>query len=133
MRPPKHRSQISILIVEDVDEMRSLLEHTLKDIEGLRISGVAKNGFEARLETLRRRPDLILLDEILPGEFSSDLLHSFVNDGLPVILITGLVEPPEKIPTGALGRLNKPSWDTLEEDRNRFKKFIFEKMNRQKV
>lgn len=120
------KNPISILIVEDVDEMRSLLEETLGKADGLKVSGQARNGFEARMEVLKRRPDLVLLDEVLPGESGLDLLRDFTEQGLPVILITGMEEVSVKLPKGALGRLGKPSWDSLEEDRARMRKAIFD-------
>lgn len=117
-------SQISILIVEDVDEMRALLEETLTHARGLRVSGQARNGFEARMEVLKRRPDLVLLDEVLPGESGLDLLRDFSEQGIPVILITGMEEVSDSLPQGALARLAKPSWESLEEDRERMRKAI---------
>jgi len=62
------------LIVEDIAEMGKLLEHVLSGISGLNISGIAQNCAEARLELTRRRPDLVFLDELLPGESSADFL-----------------------------------------------------------
>ena len=44
-----------------------------------RVSGTAQvRDWEARLELTRRRPALVLLDEILPGESSVDFLGEFV-------------------------------------------------------
>ena len=120
----------SVLIVEDVDEMRLLLEQVIAGSRKLRISGLAKNGFEARLEVARRRPDLVLLDEILPGESSFDLLHDLKEQGVPVILITGLEEPSPDVPPEALGRLKKPSWNSMAQDLGRIEGFI---LNRLKI
>src|SRR3989338_5192717 len=56
-----------ILIVEDVDEMRHLLADAIRGVDGFEVSGTAANTWEARIEVDRRRPDLVLLDEVLPG------------------------------------------------------------------
>ena len=117
-------SEVSILIVEDVEEMLGLLEETLGKVQGFKISGLARNGFEARMEMLRRRPDLVLLDEVLPGESGLDLLGDITESGVPVILISGMEHIPEALPRGALARLAKPGWDSLEEDRKRFQTAI---------
>lgn len=101
--------------------MRNLLSHLLEQLEGVRVSGLAKNSAEARFEILRRRPDLVLLDEVLPGESSHDFLVECHQQQIPVLLVTGL--PTEQNPAhlkGALARLQKPSWKNLEKDRVRF-------------
>ena len=117
---------VKVLIVEDVDAMRKLLEQALSGISGIAVSGSAANGWDARLEISRRRPDVILLDEILPGESGIDLLREFAGDGIPVLLITSMGDPNHPVPPEAAGRLIKPSWDTLESDRNRLKEAIFQ-------
>jgi chemotaxis response regulator CheB len=115
----------SILIVEDVDVMRQLLADMIAGISGLTVSGVAGNGWEARLELTRRRPDLVLLDEILPGESAADLLAEFHSTGIPVLLLTSIEKPTHELPPQAAGRIVKPSFDTLDVDRARFSSAIF--------
>ena len=117
---------ISVLIIEDVEEMRELLTQVMANIPGVQLSGVAKNGSEARLEFFRRRPDLVILDEILPGESSLDLLQELVALEIPVILMTGLEPLPRKLPPGARNRISKPGWTSLEKDQLRIRKAIFE-------
>ena len=115
-------SMARILVVEDVDEMRELLAETLSGIEGIRVTGQVQNTQEARIEITRRRPDLVLLDEVLPGESSLDLLEELKSEGIPVVLITGVEEKTERpLPAGALIRMAKPAWESLEEDRLRIR------------
>jgi response regulator of citrate/malate metabolism len=108
-----------VLIIDDVEEMRLLLREILQGIPGVTVSGLAQNTAEARLEIARRRPDLCLLDEILPGESSLDLLKELQTEGIPVILITGVSEPKHEIPAGAADRWVKPSWDNQDRDQRR--------------
>jgi two-component system response regulator CitB len=119
---------LSVLIVEDVDMMRGLLSQVVSGIPGFKVSGAVRNGWDARIELTRRHPDVVLLDEVLPGESSHDLLNEMVQQGISVILVTGLEDPRHPLPVGALGRLSKPSWDTLSQDQARFgaafKKFL---------
>ncbi len=114
-------ASVSVLIVEDVEDMRLLLEEMIRgaDLLGLRLSGSASSVIEARLELDRRRPDLVLLDEILPGESSDELLADLVRDGIPVLLMTSMEEPNHALGEGALGRITKPGWKSLELDRAR--------------
>jgi two-component system response regulator CitB len=120
-----HR-QISVLVVEDVDEMRHLLKHLLDGIPGISATRMAKNGFEARLEVSRRRPDLILLDEILPGESGHDLLQEFASTQIPILLMTSVENPTHALGAGARARIVKPGWKSVQEDRDRLKKVIFD-------
>lgn len=120
----KRDGAVSILIIEDVDAMRDLLGQVVGALEGVRVSGLARNGWEARIELTRRRPDLVLLDEILPGESSVDLLAEMAAVEIPVILLTGIQEPQHPLPEGVLGRLVKPSWEELRQGQGRFERSL---------
>ena len=101
--------------------MQELLSEMLVGIPGVEISGKAGTGPEARLELDRRCPDLVLLDEVLPGESSLDLLDFIQSRKIPVILVTGMSEGIGRpLPQGASLRLRKPSWNTLGADQVRF-------------
>lgn len=112
---------LNVLVVEDVDPMRELLKEALGRADGIRLSGAVRNTWEARREVLRRRPDLVLLDEVLPGESSVDFLQELVADGMAVVMMTGMDEREGEIPEGALARVFKPGWDTLEADSRRLR------------
>ncbi len=118
-----------ILIVEDVAEMQSLLQEMFKGLSDFPSPLLAKNTLEARVEILRRRPDLVLLDEVLPCESSLELLDEILAQKIPVFLITGFENTPEhpqrkELPPGVLGRLFKPTWKTLVRDRERFREAL---------
>lgn len=112
-----------ILIVEDVESMRALLEYAVKEMSGYEVSEAVSNGFECRASLAKKRPDLVLLDEVLPGESSLDLLKEIETLGLPVVLMTGMeTDRCHPIPPGAFDRVFKPSWDTLKQAQNRIKR-----------
>ncbi len=113
-----------VLIVEDIDAMRYMMQYTLDRVEGYEVSGMAANIWEARQEVSRERPDLIFLDEILPGESSYDFLKELQADTIDVILVTGVEKPEHAIPTGALGRIVKPLGQSLERDVDRLSKSL---------
>jgi response regulator of citrate/malate metabolism len=108
----------SVLIVEDVEEMRLMMEQFIGAMAHFKVSGTASNVPEARLELTRRRPALVLLDEILPGESSIDFLQELVGDGIAVVLMTGVENPSHPIPRGARARVIKPDWKNLEAARS---------------
>ena len=103
---------LQVLIVEDIDAMRLFLEELLSPVPGLQISGTAANGWEAQLAVSRHRPDIVLLDEVLPdGDGSVALSEFHVLSGLPVIIITGTGDDATReacLGSGAVGYLEKP-------------------------
>lgn len=104
-----------VLIVDDVEEMRVLLKGVFEDQPDFEILTCAST-VEARVELTRRRPSLILLDELLPGESSLDFYQEIATEGIPVFFITGMEQRSDPVPQKVLGRLKKPSWKTFSAD-----------------
>jgi CheY-like chemotaxis protein len=81
-----------ILIVEDQEEARLFLSQILED-HGYGYQ-VARNGDEAISELRRARPDLVLLDIMMPRKSGVHVLHAMKNDPrlteIPVIVVTGI-------------------------------------------
>ena len=117
-----------VLIIEDVPEMLDLLRQVVTGLPGFQVSGLARDCAEARLELSRRRPDLVLLDEILPGESSLDLLREILEGSIPVLLMTGIENPKHPLPAGVTRRLLKPDWRSLVEDQSRFSQAMSDQM-----
>ena len=102
----------TVWIVEDVAEMGELMKLVFEGRSGeVRLFS---SGREARERLLRDRPDLLLLDEVLPGEASGDTLAEFAQAGVPIVLMTGMADRQAPVPSEALGRLAKPHWKNLE-------------------
>lgn len=118
---------LAILVVEDVPEMGELLARAIRGMPGFQLSGLAKNGAEARIEISRRRPEVVLLDEVLPGESSLEILSECAREGIPVVLLTSQPDREEApFAPGALGRILKPGWTSLSEDQSRISEQLFE-------
>lgn len=111
---------VRMLIVEDVDEMRELLTTMFEGVPDIRVSAKAASVTEGRRVVSRDRPDLVLLDEILPGEAALDWVPELVEQGIRVVLITGMDRPEHSVTPGASLRLAKPSWETLSVDLPRY-------------
>jgi len=101
-----------ILIVEDKDSLRAMLEEMLR-AEGLQVSGVG-NGAQA-VERLRggERADLVLTDLRLPGADGMAVLDAAIalDPTLPVIVMTafGSIETAvEAMKHGAEDFITKP-------------------------
>lgn len=122
----------SLLIVEDVLEMLELLNYSLGQQKGLFISGLARNAFEARFEVSRRRPDVILLDEILGVDSSVELVMHWQKDPItskiPIIFMTSFQASTSlhrALPQGVCLRVTKPRMKMLREDCEKIRDFIF--------
>jgi|GEM_PF-1738241 len=116
--------RMQILIVDDVEEMRLMMQDLIASLPNVKVSGLASNTVEARMEILRRRPDLVLLDEILPGESSLDFLKEIHADQIPAILMTSMENANHALPTEALGRIEKPHWRDLETFKSKFQMLL---------
>src|SRR4051812_14349516 len=88
-----------ILVVEDMESVVKLLRMLLER-EGFEVT-VAQDGLEA-LEAVRRdKPDLVLLDLILPGldglEVCRRIRHDPITAHLPIIILSGKEEETDKV------------------------------------
>lgn len=96
-----------ILIIDDDVHIGNLLEEALR-AEGYRVSR-AYSGTEALLLLEHERPDLILLDLMLPGLSGEDVLARIRS--IPVIVVSAKVDTHNKVDlllSGAADYVTKP-------------------------
>ena len=83
---------MNILIVEDEDVLSSVLEEKFKN-EGYDVM-VAHDGEEAQPKAVKFKPDIILLDLILPKKLGLAVLEGLKSDAelklIPVIVLSNL-------------------------------------------
>ncbi|MBW2100992.1 MAG: response regulator, partial [Deltaproteobacteria bacterium] len=106
-------SRFSILAVDDNPSNLKLLEVSLGK-EGYRIL-TAADGPSAREIAATEKPDLILLDIIMPGENGFDVIKHLKSNSatasIPVIFLTGINEIDYKLAgfkLGAVDYITKP-------------------------
>jgi CheY-like chemotaxis protein len=118
---PVARSDLRILIVEDADDFRDILQEILEDL-GHEVS-VAKNGIEGAARILELRPDVTLVDLGLPGIDGYELarrVRAAPNGGdLYLVALTGYGATGDRAKAQSAGfdrHLTKPisSDDLLE-------------------
>ena len=97
-----------IVIIEDEDFISKILQIKLKNSEMDLL--VARDG-ESGLEMVKKqKPDLVLLDLILPKMYGFDILKALKDDNstkkIPVIILTNLGQDEEKQKGMELGALD---------------------------
>jgi len=94
-----------ILLVEDDQALAGVYKSRL-EIEGFETMWVA-NGEEALAKALEFKPDLVLLDAMMPKISGFDVLDIFRNSpetaNLHVIMLTALSQPKDKERAESLG------------------------------
>lgn len=94
-----------ILLVEDDEALANVYKSRL-DIEGFETSWVG-NGEDALAEATKFKPDLILLDAMMPKISGFDVLDILRNTretaNIHVIMLTALSQPKDKERAEALG------------------------------
>jgi len=94
-----------VLIVDDVPENLSLL-HDALDEAGYTVL-VATNGESALQRAHHSRPDVILLDAVMPGmdgfEVARRMKADFATQHIPIIFMTGLTETEHVVAAFAAG------------------------------
>jgi DNA-binding response OmpR family regulator len=111
--PDSSQSQSRILIIDDDEANRLILDNLLKKA-GMNtlMAPDGESGFRLAAELL---PDLIVMDYFMPGEFGMDLLLRFKTDArcrnIPVLVLTLMENESVKkqvLDTGAADYLTKP-------------------------
>lgn len=89
--------QATVLIVDDDEEMRHVLR-LLCETNGMEVVGEAANGVEAVATALRKQPQFVILDYMMPrldGEGTAELLRSVSPDTRVVAFSAMLETEPE--------------------------------------
>lgn len=139
--------QMKILIVDDERSNLEVLSRILKPAEQYNICGkpdsihtnyklcIAKSGQAALRKAIEEKPDLILLDIIMPGmsgfEVLTALKESEITQKIPVIFITGLdsvVHEEKGFLLGAVDYITKPFHSSVVRARVRTHLQIVEQM-----
>jgi DNA-binding NarL/FixJ family response regulator len=103
-----------VLIADDSSSVRDVIRTFLRDQEEIEICGEAVDGLEALEKALRLKPDLVLLDLVMP-EINGAEVASILKNKMPnirIILFTMYAERIGKFLSSAIGVdavLSKPN------------------------
>lgn len=86
-----------MLLAEDDRAIRNALERALT-LEGYQVTAVA-DGIEALARAHRERPDVLVLDVMMPGIDGLQVCRVLRAEGdrVPILMLTALVEPADRI------------------------------------
>jgi DNA-binding NarL/FixJ family response regulator len=84
---------LQVVIADDAEEVRGLLDLVLSEIEGIAISGKAKDGVEALRMVKELNPDVLVLDVSMPNKSGIEVLQEIRKDGLSMIIIMFTIDP----------------------------------------
>ncbi|MEU2599016.1 response regulator transcription factor [Streptomyces hirsutus] len=95
--PPTASHTPTVLLAEDDRAIRNALERALI-LEGYRVTAVA-DGVEALAQAHRSRPDVLVLDVMMPGIDGLQVCRVLRAEGdrTPVLMLTALVETADRI------------------------------------
>jgi DNA-binding NarL/FixJ family response regulator len=102
----------SIIVVDDVEEMRLMVRIALSSGERWRVVGEASNGMEAIEASERERPDVVLLDLEMPWMSGAECLPQIRKVSPETAVVIWTVEPEgarakSAIDLGAVAVLDK--------------------------
>ena len=97
------KKEITVAIVEDDDNLRFLVAHRLQD-EGYSVLE-ATNGDDAETLIIEQRPDIVLLDWMLPGKQGVDVCKDVRAKGFEnvIIMMTAKAQDVDKIDAYSAG------------------------------
>lgn len=94
--------QARILLIDDDKDVHAVVKKVLEPKSYVVIS--AYDGFEGLSKVVEERPDLIILDVIMPGKHGFDVVHELKTDekyhffsNIPVLMLTVYPEDREKM------------------------------------
>lgn len=86
----------TILVVDDKANIRNLVREYL-EAEGFRVI-IAANGSEALYSARQKKPDLILLDIMMPEMNGYDFIRTYRKESdVPIILLTAKLDETDKV------------------------------------
>jgi two-component system, NarL family, invasion response regulator UvrY len=89
----KGKRPLRVVIADDADEIRSLLDLVLSEIGGITICGKAKDGVEALRMVKYIHPDVLVLDVSMPDKSGIEVLQEIRRNDLSTTVIMFTIDP----------------------------------------
>ena len=126
------REATTVFIVDDSPTARALLRTILEADGSIRVVGEAAEGETAVVQIARVRPDVVLMDVVMPVQDGLETTRIVMSQNpRPILLVSDLVEVDAELnfrglQAGALDIMGKPSVDLLDNEReaHRFRRRV---------
>jgi two-component system, NarL family, response regulator NreC len=110
-------SPIRVLIVDDPPVVRSGLRRVLESVADIEVVGEAGDAKQAVFETRAQKPDIILMDVVMPGASGIEAIPDVLHDAPDAkVLILSMQDDPNYVrqafAAGAAGYVLKEAADT---------------------
>jgi DNA-binding NarL/FixJ family response regulator len=86
---PAHAAEISVVVIEDQSLLRSLLSHVLAQDKRFHLLRECADGTDAVACCLELRPDLVIIDAVLPGTSGAEVIAT-LRPALPQTRFLGI-------------------------------------------
>jgi two-component system chemotaxis response regulator CheB len=123
-------SEIKVLIVDDSVVVQNMLAEMFLESANIKVIGVASNPLEAREMIKKDRPDVVILDIIMPGMDGMAFLKNLMRlRPMPVIMFSSIAQKNspitlEAMAIGAVDCVAKPTKKEIENIHEYAKNFI---------
>src|SRR5277367_6363657 len=90
---------IRVLVVDDHAVVRSGLRHILDSAEGIEVVGEAGDSQNAIFESRAQKPDVVLIDIVMPGKSGIETIPDLLKDAPDAkVLILSMEDDPHYVP-----------------------------------
>ncbi|MBP1550640.1 MAG: response regulator, partial [Oscillospiraceae bacterium] len=102
MSTKKNKLKVRVLVVDDSALFRSTLVQALSSMPNIEVAGEASDAFEARDKINELKPDVLVMDVVMPKMDGRDFLRQLMEQyPLPCIMISGTESEESVLEAGA--------------------------------
>ena len=109
MNTKKNKLKVRVLVVDDSALFRSTLVQALSSMANIEVVGEAADAFEARDKIDELKPDVLIMDVVMPKMDGLTFLRQLMEQyPLPCIMISGTASEESVLEAGAADFMKKP-------------------------
>ena len=102
-------AKIKIFVVDDSAAFRASLKKGLSETANIEIVGEASDAFEARDKIMASKPDVLVMDVVMPKMDGITFLKQLMKQyPIPCVMISSMARDKEALEAGAAGFIMKP-------------------------